>query len=241
MSTPTGTPMPPPPPPPPSGPSPMPDGGPLLCPKCGVSNPPTNRFCSACGSSLSVASGSAPAPGAGSPPVDIRQRVEQDRGFLKKLQLLIPGFRGYRQGEDDRAADALLRLQVADRVHTALGIVTNARASLANAGDFQDLGALAQIASELGVLEQQIRHAEQGYSGISPAVRMSPSSLDRLYEYDYGFVDAADTLTKTLAPLNVPAPSPSDASGAIQTARGLIRQLQSAFQARTKAVQGIQV
>lgn len=184
----------------------------------------------------------APQPGTSpASPVDIRQRVDQDRGFLKKVQLLLPGFRGYRQGEDDRAADSILRLQVADRVHRAGAIVTTARASLSNSGDFSHLTDLAQIASELNVLEGQIRHAEQGYTGISPATRMSTAALDQLYEYDYGFVSAADAVTQALAPLNVPSPSPTDAAGAIQNARGLIRQLTAAFQARTKAVQGVQV
>ena len=227
----------------PTGPTPPPPGpatGPQTCPKCGTGNPPANRYCSGCGAALAAMPppppGSAPAP-----PVDIRQTVDQDRGFLKKIQLLLPGFRGYRQGEDDRAADSLLRLQVADRVHRAATIVTNARAGLANAGDFARLNDLAQIAAELNVLEGQIRHAEQGYSGISPAVRTNVGSLDRLYEYDYGFVEAADELTTALAPLNAPTPSPADASAGIQSARSLIRQLQAAFQARTKAVQGIQV
>jgi hypothetical protein len=185
---------------------------------------------------------SGPRPGAPPPsPVDIRQRVDQDRGFLKKVQLLLPGFRGYRQGEDDRAADSLLRMQVADRVHRALLVVTTARASLSNSGDFSHLTDLAQVASELGVLEGQIRAAEQGYTGISPATRMSVGALDQLYEYDYGFVVAADALTQALAPLNVPAPSPADAGPAIQTTRSLLRQLTAAFQARTKAVQGVQV
>jgi hypothetical protein len=229
MSTPAGA-------PPPAPPAPMPAPGPQVCPKCQTPNPPPNKFCANCGASLAAAPAAA-----GASPVDIRQRVDQDRGFLKKVQLLIPGFRGYRQGEDDRAADSLLRLQVADRVKRAGGIVTTARASLANAGDFSHLNDLAQLASELNVLEGQIRHAEQGYTGISPAVRMNMTALDKLYEYDYGFVEAADTLTKALAPLNAPTPSTADAAGAIQDARGLIRQLQATFQARTKAVQGIQV
>jgi hypothetical protein len=233
MSAPMGTPPPPP-------PVPAPVAGSNVCPKCRTPNSPSSKFCAACGASLSPS----PPPVAGAPPppvVDIRQKVDQDRGFLKKLQLLLPGFRGYRQGEDDRAADSLLRMQVADRVHRASGIVTTARASLTNSGDFVHLTDLAQIISELNVLEGQIRHAEQGYSGISPSVRMSVTSLDKLYEYDYGFVQAADTLTETIAPLNVPAPSTTDAASAIQGARAVIRQLQAAFQARTKAVQGIQV
>ena len=226
----------PPPPPPPAGPA----GGPQTCPKCQATNAPASRFCSSCGGPLTGAV--APPAGAGpTGPVDIRQRVDQDRGFLKKLQLLIPGFRGYRQGEDDRAADSILRLQVADRVHRALTIVSDARASLSNGGDFTHLNDLAQVASDLAVLEGQIRHAEQGYSGISPSVRMSVPSLDRLYEYDYGFLSAADALAQSVAPLNVPNPSPANAAAGIQNARAMVRQLQAAFQARTKAVQGIQV
>ncbi|MCI4320936.1 MAG: zinc ribbon domain-containing protein [Thermoplasmata archaeon] len=232
MSTPAGLPPPPP-------PAPAPVGGSQTCPKCQATNAPDGRFCSRCGAPLSGGAPSA-APASG-PPVDIRKRVDQDRGFLKKVQLLLPGFRGYRQGEDDRQADSILRLQVADRVHRAGTIVTTARASLANSGDFVHLNDLAQIASELNVLEGQIRHAEQGYTGISPATRINTTALDRLYEYDYGFVAAADSLTQALAPLNVPSPSPSAADAGIQAARDMIRQLQAAFQARTKAVQGIQV
>ena len=47
---------------------------------------------------------------------DIRNQVDDSRGVLKRLQLLIPGFRGYRQLEDLRVADALLRKQVAGTI-----------------------------------------------------------------------------------------------------------------------------
>ena len=47
---------------------------------------------------------------------DIRERVEEDRGLIKKIQLKIPGYAGYRRREDIRNADILLRNQVADQV-----------------------------------------------------------------------------------------------------------------------------
>ena len=49
--------------------------------------------------------------------VDLREKVEADRGLLKKIQVHVPGFAGYRRKEDIRAADSLLRLQIADRLH----------------------------------------------------------------------------------------------------------------------------
>jgi hypothetical protein len=175
--------------------------------------------------------------------VDIRNRVDQDRGTLKRLQLLLPGFRGYREGEDLRAADSLLRLQVADRVGRARGTVENARSTLTQAARFDRLGDLAQIIAELQRLEGEIRHAEQGYTGISPSVRISSASLDRLYEYDYGFVSAADTLTHGLDDLPAAASSGDAAALAsiVQNSRSQIGQLDSAFKARMRAVEGIQV
>ena len=86
---------------------------------------PSNRFCPACGQAISPATGTA-----ATPPVDIRQRVDEDRGVLKKLQLLVPGFRGYRQGEDLREADSVLRLQVADKVHSTISLLTQRRQAL---------------------------------------------------------------------------------------------------------------
>lgn len=48
--------------------------------------------------------------------VDLRERVEEERGLIKNIQLAIPGFRGYRKREDIRIADSLLRIQLADLI-----------------------------------------------------------------------------------------------------------------------------
>lgn len=190
--------------------------------------------------------GTAPAaaPGGmpGATPVDIRTRVDQDRGFLKRLELLIPGFRGYRQGEDIRAADALLRLQIADKTHRALVALQECRSALAQANQFQTMTDLANGISDLMVLEGEIRHAEQGYSGIAATVRVRPDTLDRLYEYDFGFAQAGDQLAATVAPLRDTITSdPSQIPAAVAQLRAQIRQLDAAFKARMRAVEGIQV
>ncbi|HEY6237881.1 MAG TPA: hypothetical protein VIZ68_01685 [Thermoplasmata archaeon] len=177
------------------------------------------------------------------PPVDIRQRVDEDRGILKRVQLLIPGFRGYRLGEDARAADSFLRIQVADKIHHAVTTVQDFRQSLTQASLFDGLMALAPLLTELQVLEGEVRHAEQGYSGVSPALKVTPEQIDRLYEYDFGFAQAADQVTATLQPLRTAATGSNDAAAgaAIATVRAQVRQLDTAFKARLRAIQGILV
>lgn len=216
------------------------------CPKCGAAVPAGARFCNACGAALVASNpGVAPAASAGAPPVDIRQTVEGDRGFLKRLQLLVPGFRGYREGEDVRAADSILRRQVADKVKNARTTMENARAALTNSGQFGALNDLAPLIADLLRLEGQIRAAEQGYTGISPAVRINPGQLDRLYEYDYGFAEAADQLNTTIAQLPAAAAgsggAPSAVPGLVAAARGQISQIDQAFKARLQVIEGVRV
>jgi hypothetical protein len=219
----------------------------VACPKCGTPAPAGARYCNACGSSLIVQDGSSTgtAPPAGGPPVDLRQRVENDRGVLKRLQLLVPGFRGYRQAEDIREADSLLRLQVADKVKNARTTLENARASLANLGQFQVLNDLAPLTADLLTLEGRIRHAEQGYTGISPAVRANPQQLDRLYEYDYGFAAAGDQLSQTVAGLPGlligSSANPAAVPQLVATARSQVNQLDQAFKARIAQVEGTRI
>jgi len=228
-------PLPPPPPPP----------GALLCPKCGTPAAPGTRYCNACGSSLFTQAGSSTGTSApsGAPPADLRQKVQDDRGVLKRLQLLIPGFRGYRQGEDIREADSFLRIQVADKLKNARATVENSRTALTNAGQFQALNDLAPLIADLWRLEGEVRHAEQGYSGMSPAVRVNPQQLDRLYEYDYGFAEAADQLNQTIVsiPTLAMGANASQVPALLATARGQVNQLDQAFKARLQVVEGIRV
>src|SRR6058998_2696758 len=62
---------------------------------------------------------------------DIRDRAEQDRGLLKKIQLVIPGYAGYRRREEIRAADNLLRIQLANQLKGVRGELEDIRDGLA--------------------------------------------------------------------------------------------------------------
>ena len=108
------------------------------------------------------------------------------------------------------------------------------------------LNDLAPLIADLMRIEGEIRHAEQGYTGLSPAVRIKPQQLDRLYEYDYGFAQAADQLAKTVDQLpGLAVGGPGAAPGAVPqlvaTVRGQLAQLDTAFKVRTQVIEGIRV
>ncbi|MBC7081769.1 MAG: hypothetical protein H5T44_05975 [Thermoplasmatales archaeon] len=117
--------------------------------------------------------------------VDIRERIEEDRGVLKKIQLIIPGYEGYRRREDIRKADNLLRNQLADKLKIARNDIEGVRRNLVYKYETRNLEKIGDLLNYFQKIDGQLRHAEHGYSGISPAIRIEEEELNKLYEFDY--------------------------------------------------------
>lgn len=130
---------------------------------------------------------------------DIRAVVEENRGLLKKIQLHIPGFRAYRSGDDLRVADALLRKQISETMNSTLQKLQMYRTQLASQGNFEVLTSIASAISALQQLDGEMLHSAQGYSGISPAIRIDDSKLNALYQYDLNFVENASNIGSAAA------------------------------------------
>lgn len=126
---------------------------------------------------------------------DLRERVEDDRGLIKKIQLIIPGYRGYRQREDARIADSLLRTQIADAVKDrVLQPLELCREEASRALELDAMNGIAAVITKAKAVEGKIRHAEQGYSGISAGVRIEQDELNALYELDLSLLTTVNTL-----------------------------------------------
>lgn len=135
---------------------------------------------------------------------DLRTTVEDNRGMLKKIQLVIPRYREYRLREDLRIADNLLRVYLADTMHSHVqNSIERAIEALSASNELNVLGEVGKIGATVKGLEAKIRHAEQGYSGISPADVISEKNLNRLYEYDLKIITLlADLQRRTEVLLN---------------------------------------
>lgn len=135
--------------------------------------------------------------------VNLKKRVHDDRGLIKNIELAIPGFRGYRKREDLRASDSILRAQIADQLHDDVAdLLEKSRSSLADSLDFSLLTEIGELIQIEKTIEAKIRHAEQGYSGISPSYRIEESELIALYEYDWNLIQQVKDLTSMTIILN---------------------------------------
>ncbi|HEX5457605.1 MAG TPA: hypothetical protein VFX64_04385 [Candidatus Nitrosotalea sp.] len=125
---------------------------------------------------------------------DLREKIVENRGTWKKLQLKIPGLREYRSLEDLRAADQLLRKQVSDNLNESKNKIEDLRKAATAKGDFSNLTLIGSTISHIQQISGVLQHSQQGSAGISPNIRIDDGVLNKLYEYDYNFVNTAEQI-----------------------------------------------
>lgn len=121
---------------------------------------------------------------------DLREKVVEDRGILSRIQAYVPGFSGYRAKEDIRAADGMLRRQMAEKLASVRREAEGCRSAMAANGALEHLERLGGLIGRLKAAEQEVDHAAQGYSGISAKVKVGEAELNGLYEYDYALLSS---------------------------------------------------
>ncbi len=175
----------------------------------------------------------------GSP--DIRQQVDANRGIAKKLELLIPGLRGYRSKEDIRVSDELLRNQVADRLDKVRDNLQQLRKQVASSGDFRNLTSVGSIISQVQALSGEVRHAGQGYAGWAAPIQVTDDKLNKLYDYDYSFVSAVFQLDDATSSgrLVYDSAAPSSIQAAIGGFVRDVADIKQKWSQRIEAIEGI--
>ncbi|MCG7840787.1 MAG: hypothetical protein MIO87_02630 [Methanomassiliicoccales archaeon] len=172
---------------------------------------------------------------------DIRDKVEDDRGLLKKIQLVIPGFRGYRIREDLRDSDRMLRAELAKRLGLQRTQLEEARGALVRNDPMSD--ALEEIGGVINLfkkVEGEMAHAEVGYSGISADIKIKDRELDSLYEYDASMIESLQFIDQALiqVPEMITSGNDNDLMFAIDTVRYRVTGLEERFKRRKTAITG---
>ena len=125
---------------------------------------------------------------------DLREKVEKERSLLKKIELAIPGFRGYRKREDIRIADSMVRDYVSRILEDVEKYAKETRENITNNMMLDVMGDIGKIVNYVSRLTTEIRHAEQGYMGLAGDYHVDVEQLNRLYEFDVSLINKAKDL-----------------------------------------------
>ncbi len=169
---------------------------------------------------------------------DMYQNVSDQMDPLTKLIALVPGFNGYVNRENRRAADKLVREAVANRFEEQWKRISNVQSDLVAAGKLEYVDDLEKAGIQVRTFIDKVRTAARGYSGVFDAVKINEKELEQLYTFDLAFFDLATELGRGID--NVEASIGDDAAlpAAVRNLISLARQAVETFNRRSEAITG---
>jgi hypothetical protein len=169
---------------------------------------------------------------------DVREIVKEDRGLLKRFQAFLPGYKKYRNCEDLRVADDLLRRELARELGSVEEMVKIGREEANRKMDLDQVNIVGELVNYSHKITEKVRHAEQGYAPwISGDVRIEEDELYDLYDYDlamFHYVEKLKNLADTLKDqYRSQDPKRSVTAGDL---RNLLREFEGVFDLRISKV-----
>jgi hypothetical protein len=164
----------------------------------------------------------------------VYRKVKQSAELLEKLELAIPGYRGYKEKELRREADRLIREHLLKMLEPAY---RDFKSSMLNAaGDAALMQSYNQVQALFDRVIAKLRTASYGYSGFFDAVKVREPELDKLLEYDWNLVSAVDRLAKLAR--EAAASEPAKLGGALSSLRGELLALEDLLRKREEILRG---
>jgi len=168
---------------------------------------------------------------------DLFETIKGGQDIFKKLLSYIPGFSGYIERTNRRAADKLLREQVALKYNELAARTSRMQKDIADAGQIDFLDDIDSVGLKLRTFADRIKNASYGYSGFFDAVKINEKELEKIYTFDTAFFTLAEQISSGLD--NVETAIAGDGlKAAIRAVNDLARQAGETYDRRYEAITG---
>lgn len=126
---------------------------------------------------------------------DLFGKVTADQDIFKKLLGKIPGFNGYIERSNRRAADKLLRETIATRFQDQEQRISGLQRDLISQGAIDSIDDLEAADIKLRQFIDRIQRASYGYSSLFEAVKINEKELEQIYTYDLALLQLVDEVS----------------------------------------------
>jgi len=169
---------------------------------------------------------------------DFFEKVTGDQDPFKKLVSHIPGFGGYVERQNRRAADKLLRETVARRFDELNKRASNLQTDLVSNGMIAYVDDMERAVIQIRTFGDKISTAAYGASGLFDAVKINEAELAQLYTFDAAFFDLADQIARALDNVEASLGDETALPAAIRNLTTLARQAVDTLNRRSEVITG---
>jgi hypothetical protein len=165
-------------------------------------------------------------------PDDLTEKIQFSQNKFEQLVSRIPGYAGYKQKEQRREADKLLRTHVARKYEEQLSRLNEIQLALTSGGSLSDVLTLERANTKLQLLADRIKSASYGYAGLFDAIKVDEEVLDKLYDFDALMLDGVGEIATLLTELAAAVDAEEDVSAKARQLVGAAERLNTQFSQR---------
>jgi hypothetical protein len=171
------------------------------------------------------------------------ERIKDNEKLLERMMLALPGFRGYKQREQRREADKIVRDYIYNVLEDAKDDLTGCFQTLSDAKASELLEPMNRLIAQLDRVAEKINHASYGYSGYFDVIKIEEAELDNMLAYDTQLMDSARKFSEGTASFkNDLDQSKLDNAGSSEKAlESTLHSLELAFDQRKAVIEGVKV
>lgn len=169
---------------------------------------------------------------------DLFDKVSGQMDFVKKLASYIPGFNGYVERQNRRAADKLLRESVAARFEELWTRTSEIQTNMVSEGMIALIDDMEQAAIKLRTFADKIKTASYGYTGFFDSVKINETELAQLYQFDVAFFETAEQIGRALDNVEASMGDEDGLKAAIRHLVSLSREAVTIFDRRYEMING---
>jgi hypothetical protein len=169
---------------------------------------------------------------------DLFEKVTNAQDVFKNLASKIPGFGGYVERQNRRAADKLLRETVATRYEELYARASNLQTDLVSNGMIAYVDDMERAVIKIRTFIDKISKAAYGASGLFDAVKINEKELAQLYSFDNAFFDTATQINQALDNVEASLANEEALPAAIRNLTTLARDAVTTFEKRGEVITG---
>jgi hypothetical protein len=169
-------------------------------------------------------------------------RTKSQTNLQEKIELLIPGFHGYKEKEMRRESDKLIRNQIYQKLSDAESQAKDTYRSMVNQGLNDSWDDTDHLLSRLDRVMERINHSEYGYSGFFDSTKVKEPDLDRMMNYDMQLIQMADTVSGSIQAVkdSIDGGRAQEVKGKVGDAMKAVDALENAYNGRKQIIVGVQ-
>jgi len=170
---------------------------------------------------------------------DLYNRIVGQRSSFENLMAKVPGYRGYKEASDRRAADRMIRDHIVKLLKDQLTRLIDVEKKILSSGGLSEAGHTREAKMKLQNFIDRINTATPGYAGFYDAQKVGPDELAKLYNFDAALLSYVDKFKEAIDGLDKAAADKTALPGAVSALDAVGAEANTAYGLRENALHEI--